>query len=95
MPFAARITDLHICPLSSPNPHIGGPVIGPSVITVLIGNMPAAVVGDICICAGPPDSIIMGSMTVIIGGRFAARQGDMTAHGGIITTGFPTVVMGG
>jgi uncharacterized Zn-binding protein involved in type VI secretion len=95
MPSAARITDLHTCPLATPNPHIGGPIIGPSVSTVLIGNFPAAVIGDVCVCAGPPDAIIMGSKTVIIGGRFAARQGDMTAHGGIITTGMLTVQIGG
>lgn len=94
MPSAARITDLHTCPIASPNPHVGGPITGPSVSTVLIGNMPAAVIGDLCVCAGPPDAIVMGSTTVIIGGRFAARQGDMTAHGGIITTGLPTVQIG-
>lgn len=95
MPSAARITDMHTCPLLSPNPHIGGPVTGPSVPTVLIGNMPAAVVGDLCACGGPPDAIVKGSLTVMIGGRFAARQGDMTAHGGIIVGGLPTVQIGG
>ena len=95
MAAAARITDMHTCPLASPNPHVGGPITGPSVPMVLIGGLPAAVVGDLCVCAGPPDSIVMGSKTVIIGGRFAARQGDLTAHGGVIVGGFPTVQIGG
>ncbi len=95
MPAAARITDLHTCPLATPNPHIGGPVTGPGVPMVLIGGLPAAVVSDLCACAGPPDAIVKGSATVIIGGRFAARQGDLTAHGGVIVSGFPTVQIGG
>jgi uncharacterized Zn-binding protein involved in type VI secretion len=95
MPSAARITDLHTCPLASPNPHVGGPITGPGVPTVLIGNLPAAVIGDLCTCAGPPDSIVKGSITVFIGGKPAARQGDLTAHGGVIVSGLPTVQIGG
>lgn len=76
-------------------PHVGGPVIGPGVPTVLIGGMPAAVVGDMCTCTGPPDSIIMGSATVLIGGKPAARMNDPTAHGGQIILGCPTVLIGG
>ena len=95
MPSAARITDMHTCPLVTPPPHIGGPVSGPCVATVLIGSLPAAVVGDLCVCTGPPDAIIKGSATVLIGGRPAARQGDQTAHGGVIVGGFPTVQIGG
>ena len=95
MGSAARITDMHTCPLATPNLHVGGPITGPSVATVLIGGLPAAVVGDLCVCAGSPDSIVLGSMTVLIGGRPAARQGDLTAHGGVIVGGFPTVQIGG
>lgn len=96
MPSAARITDMHTCPLVNGTvPHVGGPVSGPSVSTVIIGNMPAAVVGDMLVCVGPPDSIVKGSTTVFIGGRPAARQGDLTAHGGVITGGFPMVQIGG
>lgn len=100
MPPAARITDMHACPMQtpafpSPIPHVGGPVIGPCVPTVLIGNLPAAVMGDNCVCAGPPDSIIKGSATVMIGGKPAARMGDTCAHGGSIVAGFPTVIIGG
>ncbi len=96
MPPAARLTDMHTCPLfNGPSPHVGGPITGPGVPNVLIGGVPAAVAGDICVCAGPPDSIIMGSSTVFIGGRPAARIGDLTAHGGVIIQGFPVVMIGG
>ena len=95
MAAAARLTDFHTCPLASPNPHIGGPISGPCVPTVLIGGLPAAVVSDMCVCAGPPDTIVKGSATVFIGGKPAARQGDQTAHGGVILSGFPTVIIGG
>ncbi|MBC6993252.1 PAAR domain-containing protein [Neolewinella lacunae] len=97
MPPAARIGDFHTCPLQTPGtppvPHVGGPVIGPGVATVLIGGMPAAVVGDSLTCVGPPDSIIAGSGSVLIGGMPAARQGDSTAHGGSIAVGFTTVLI--
>ena len=96
MPSAARITDMHTCPLfSGPVPHVGGPVTGPGVATVLIGGLPAAVVGDLLVCVGPPDTIAKGSTTVLIGNMPAARQGDITAHGGVIVAGFPTVQIGG
>ncbi|MEC5143307.1 PAAR domain-containing protein [Chitinophaga sp. 212800010-3] len=96
MPPAARISDFHTCPLfNGPVPHVGGPVVGPGVPTVLIGGMPAAVVGDICTCAGPPDTVVKGSVTVLIGGRPAARLGDLTAHGGVIVMGAPNVEIGG
>ncbi len=95
MPPAARISDMHTCPLVNPGPvpHVGGP-ISVGMPTVLIGNMPAARVGDMAICTGPPDSIAMGSPTVLIGNMMAARQGDPTVHGGVITIGFPTVLIG-
>ena len=95
MPAAARITDMHTCPLATPTPHVGGPIIGPGVPTVLIGNLPAAVASDLCTCAGPADTIVIGSVTVLIGGKPAARQGDLTAHGGVIVGGLPTVLIGG
>jgi uncharacterized Zn-binding protein involved in type VI secretion len=96
---AARITDMHTCPMQTPGlppvPHVGGPISGPGVPNVLIGNLPAAVSGDVATCAGPPDIIVAGSATVMIGGRPAARMGDTTAHGGTIVSGFPTVLIGG
>ncbi len=97
MPPAARVTDMHTCPMVSPGPvpHVGGPILPPGVPTVIIGFMPAAVVGDLCVCVGTPDSIAKGSMTVLIGNRPAARLGDMTVHGGLIVVGCPTVMIGG
>ncbi len=99
MPPAARVNDLHVCvamvPGVPPIPHVGGPIIGPGIPTVLIGKMPAAVVGDKCVCVGPVDSIVKGSGTVTIGGKAAARLGDACAHGGKIVLGFPTVIIGG
>ncbi|MEM7296358.1 MAG: PAAR domain-containing protein [Pseudomonadota bacterium] len=96
MPPAARLTDMHSCPAASgPVPHVGGPIVGPGVPTVLIGGMPAAVQGDNCVCVGPPATIIKGSATVQIGGKPAARMGDTTAHGGSIILGCPTVMIGG
>jgi uncharacterized Zn-binding protein involved in type VI secretion len=99
MPPAARLTDLHTCPMVTPGlppiPHVGGPVIGPGVPTVLIGRLPAAVVGDNAVCLGPPDTIVQGSASVMIGGRPAARLGDATAHAGSVVMGLPTVLIGG
>lgn len=96
---AARLGDMHVCPMVTPAvppiPHVGGPIITPGSPTVLIGGMPAATLGSMCTCVGPPDSIIMGSTTVLIGGRPAARMGDPTAHGGTIVVGFPQVLIGG
>lgn len=95
MPPAARLTDMHVCPMVNPGPvpHVGGPITGPGVPTVMVGGMPAAVVGDMCVCTGPPDTIAMGSTTVMIGGKPAARMGDSTAHGGSIVAGLPTVMI--
>ena len=97
MPPAARITDMHTCPMVNPGPvpHVGGPILPPGEPTVLIGGIPAARVGDMAVCTGPPDSIAMGSATVFIGGMPAARLGDVTAHGGTIVAGCPTVLIGG
>lgn len=93
---AARISDMHVCPMvTALLPHVGGPVTGPGAATVLIGGLPAAVMGDLCTCVGPPDTIILGSATVMIGGKPAARLGDTTAHGGSIVLGEFTVLIGG
>jgi uncharacterized Zn-binding protein involved in type VI secretion len=96
MPPAARITDMHACPaVNGVVPHVGGPIVGPGAATVLIGGLPAAVVGDNCTCTGPPATVAMGSTTVLICGKPAARLGDTTAHGGSIVAGLPTVLIGG
>lgn len=92
---AARITDMHVCPMVTGTvPHVGGPVLPPGSPTVLIGGMPAACLGDMMVCTGPPDTILGGSGTVLIGGKPAARMGDSTAHGGTIVAGCPTVLIG-
>ena len=95
MPAAARVGDMHVCPmLTGTVPHVGGPVLPPGCPTVLIAGMPAARVGDMLVCSGPPDTIIAGSATVMIGGMPAARMGDSTAHGGTIVLGAFTVMIG-
>jgi uncharacterized Zn-binding protein involved in type VI secretion len=99
MPPAARVNDNHICPMQTPAvvpiPHVGGPIMGPGVPNVLIEGMPASVVGDVCICVGPPSAVMAGSTGVLIAGRAAARVGDATMHGGtILPPGAPTVWIG-
>lgn len=92
---AARVNDMHVCPMMTGTvPHVGGPILPSGEPTVLIGGMPAARVGDMAICTGPPDTIAVGSATVLIGGMPAARVGDSTAHGGSIMAGEPTVFIG-
>jgi uncharacterized Zn-binding protein involved in type VI secretion len=92
---AARLTDMHVCPMvTGIIPHVGGPIIAPGAPTVLICMLPAARVSDMCVCVGPPDVIAMGCFTVLIGGMPAARMGDLTAHGGTIVLGAPTVLIG-
>jgi uncharacterized Zn-binding protein involved in type VI secretion len=95
MPPAARITDMHVCPMvTGIVPHVGGPILPPGCPTVLIGFLPAARATDMATCVGPPDSIMMGSPTVLIGNMMAARIGDPTVHGGVIVLGCPTVMIG-
>lgn len=87
---------MHVCPMVTGTvPHVGGPVLGPGAPTVIIGGMPAARVSDMCTCVGPPDTIAKGSATVMTMGMPQARIGDLTAHGGQLVLGFPTVVVGG
>jgi uncharacterized Zn-binding protein involved in type VI secretion len=92
---AARVGDMHTCPKVEPGPvpHVGGPILPPGCITVLIGGMPAARATDRATCVGPPDTIAMGSPAVLIGGLPAARMGDPTAHGGVIVLGCPQVLI--
>ena len=93
---ASRLTDMHVCPMVTVLvPHVGGPVCGPCAPTVLIGGLPAARVTDMLVCVGPPDVIVMGSMTVLTVGLPQARILDMTAHGGMLVMGMPTVIVGG
>src|SRR5712691_6493538 len=95
MPPAARITDMHTCPMVTGTvPHVGGPILPAGCPTVLIGGLPAARVTDMATCVGPPDVIVKGSPTVLIGNLLAARIGDITAHGGVIVLGCFTVIIG-
>ena len=95
---AARVTDFHACPMVTPGtppvPHVGGPIIPPAAITVFTGKLIQARVGDMAVCVGPPDTIALGSMTVYVCGKPAARMFDTTAHGGKIMKGEPTVLIG-
>ena len=92
---AARVGDMHVCPMvTGVVPHVGGPILPPGGITVLIGGMPAARMGDLAVCVGPPDAIILASFTVLTMGLPQARLGDMTVHGGAIVIGMPTVLVG-
>ncbi|WP_155265189.1 PAAR domain-containing protein [Sphingomonas segetis] len=92
---AARVTDMHVCPMvTGLVPHVGGPIIPPCQLNVLTCMMPQARISDMAICVGPIDMIIQGSPTVLVGKLPAARMGDMTAHGGVIVTGCFTVLIG-
>ena len=93
---AARVGDMHVCPMvTGVVPHVGGPILPPGAVTVLIGGMPAARVGDMAVCVGPPDVIALGSFTVLTGSMPQARILDLTAHAGTIVLGCFTVIVGG
>jgi uncharacterized Zn-binding protein involved in type VI secretion len=97
----AKLTDMHICPMVSPAvppiPHVGGPVIAPCVPNVLVCGMPAAPLGNMATCVGPPDTLTKGSGSVMVGGRPCVRiLMDTTAHGGfVVGPGAPSVIVGG
>lgn len=96
MPPAARLTDMHVCPMvTGLVPHVGGPILAPGAPTVLIGMLPAARATDSAVCVGPPDTILMGSATVLTCNLPQARIGDPTVHGGSIVLGCFTVIVGG
>lgn len=95
MPPAARVTDMHTCPMVTVLvPHVGGPILPPGAPTVLIDFLPAATVTTPATCVGPPDMIVMGSIGVLINFLPAARLGDPTVHGGVIVMGSPTCMIG-
>jgi uncharacterized Zn-binding protein involved in type VI secretion len=99
MPPAARVSDMHACPMQTPGlppiPHVGGPILPMCSPNVLIGGLFAARLTDQCLCVGPPDIIVKGSATVLVNSLPAARVGDLTAHGGTIVMGCFTVMIGG
>jgi len=87
---------MHVCPMVTVLvPHVGGPILPPCSTNVITGFLPQARVTDMCVCVGPPDVIVKGSTTVLVNGLPAARVGDVTAHGGTIAIGYPTVLIGG
>lgn len=91
----ATIGSMHICPMcNGSTPHIGGPISGPGAPNIMINGKTAALMGDICICVGSPDMIAQGAAAVFFNGIPVACQGDITAHGGIITEGEANVVIG-
>lgn len=96
---AARVGDMHTCPMVTPGtppvPHVGGPIMPPGSMNVLLASAPAARVGDQAVCVGPPDAIAAGSNSVIISGAPAARLGDSTVHGGMVSAGASTILIGG
>lgn len=92
MPSAARVGD---------TTNHGGTVTGPGVATVLIGKMPAAVMGDMHVCVLPPNThqptsspFVLGSVTVLLGGKPALRAGDVCGCGASVAVGEPTVQIG-
>lgn len=96
---AARVGDPHVCPAVTPGtppiPHVGGPILPAGAVRVMIGGQPAARMGDQAFCAAsPPTPVMAGAFPVPIQSNPAARQTDATAHGGTITVGFPTVLIG-
>lgn len=93
---AARVTDMHVCPMvTGIVPHVGGPILPPAAVTVLTCKLPQARLTDMCVCVGPPDIIVSpGAPTVLVMKLPAARMGDMTAHGGVIVMGCFTVLIG-
>lgn len=95
MPPAARITDMHTCPMvTGVVPHVGGPqVIGAP--TVMICNMPTGSISSQEVCVGPPDVDLRCSATVMTANKPADRLGDNSSHGGALVVGAPTVMIGG
>lgn len=91
----ATLGSMHVCPMCTGTvPHVGGPVVGPGTPNILVNGKPAAIMGDMCTCVGPPDVIVQGAPNVFFNGVPVARMGDMTAHGGTITIGEPNVLIG-
>lgn len=89
------VTLSHICPMvTGVTPHVGGPIIGPGCPGVLVDGTPVSVMGDACVCCGPPDMIAQGYPGVMVDGVPVVVQNCMTAHGGVIPAGVSGVVIG-
>ncbi|MEM8739986.1 MAG: PAAR domain-containing protein [Pseudomonadota bacterium] len=95
---AARVTDMHVCPMVTPGvppvPHVGGPIIPPTSPNVMTVQMPQARLGDKATCVGPPDTLVVCSTTVLVNSMPAARLMDSFMHGGKVLVGAPTVLIG-
>lgn len=91
---AATLTAMHVCPMvTGVVPHVGGPIVSPSMATVLVGVLPAIGPGSMGVCVGPPDSVVMGSPTALAGGLPMSRVTDTCSHGGTIVVPMPTVLL--
>ena len=89
----ATIGSMHVCPMCSGTvPHVGGPVSGPGAPNILINNKSAAIMGDMCVCVGPPDAVVQGEASIFFNGTPVVCIGHMTAHGGAVTVGEANVI---
>ncbi|MDX2267736.1 MAG: PAAR domain-containing protein [Bryobacter sp.] len=98
MPFpASRLTDMHLCPMVTPGtppiPHVGGPITGPGAPTVITCGLVQSVITDMAVCVGPPDTVVMGAVTVLAMGKPCTRITSSCAHGGAVILGAPTVLV--
>lgn len=92
---AARNLDLHVCPVASPTPHVGGPIRPVLPCGVKAEGQWPARLGDFAVCSGPADMLIEGATTVLVNGLPWCATGHHALHGGLIATGAPTVLIGG
>ena len=91
----ATVGSMHTCPMvTGTTPHVGGPITGPGAPNVLHNGKPAAVVGDLCTCVGPPDMLVQGHPSILHNGKPAVCQNDPTAHGGLVSQGEPNIIHG-
>lgn len=95
---AARAFDVHLCPAFGPvGFHGGGPMIWPGAAPtpVMVEGQPALRLGDMGLCAGPPDVAIEGAAHVLVGGLPWVGRFHGTAHGGMLVGAAATVVLEG
>ena len=90
---ASRVGDMHVCPMvTGVVPHVGGPILPPGGMTVLVGSMPTARVTDLGTCVGPPDLGAVGTPVTLVMGLPVLHMGATTGHGGNVIIGLPTVL---
>lgn len=96
MPQIVTINLNHVCPMvTGVTPHVGGPIIGPGCTGILVDGVPISVMGDTCLCVGPPDVIVQGYPGILADGVPIVVQNCMTAHGGTIPMGVAGVTVSG